>query len=211
MQFKNLLALLPLLALHPDSGETTTEWKPVSKKDGIAVFTRYTEDSDFKHVRIMTQIETTLQTIVSMLEDVPNFTSWVYGCLEAKLVERVNQEEIYYYTLTDAPWPVSDRDIIMHSVMTYDERKKIIMSKSVAATGILEEKPGVVRVREASSLWIFIEVKNNVVNVVYEISLDPGGSLPAWLMNKAVEIGPYHTIKSMKAELQKEKYNNKKQ
>ncbi len=44
----------------------------------------------------------------------------------------------------------------------------------------------------------------------YYIYSDPGGSLPDWLVNMALDVGPRETIKNIRGFVQQEKYKTAK-
>ena len=60
------------------------------------------------------------------------------------------------------------------------------------------------------SLWTLIPKGNGRVDVSYELIVDPGGWIPAWLVNMTMAVGPYNTILNMREELKKEKYQSAK-
>ncbi len=64
-------------------------------------------------------------------------------------------------------------------------------------------KKGMVRVQTMSGYWEFMPVvsggeNSGKVKVTYELSLDPGGNLPKWLVNTLAVDLPFHTLKNLR-------------
>ena len=76
-------------------------------------------------------------------------------------------------------------------------------------------KKGMVRVQAMSGYWAFIPVlvdgKNSKnVKVTYELSIDPGGSLPKWLVNTLAVDFPFYTLKNLRELVKKTVYRDAK-
>ena len=64
--------------------------------------------------------------------------------------------------------------------------------------------------RDASTKWTIFPGGGGWIYVEYLIHSDPGGSLPDWLVNMAIDVGPRETIKGIRTMLQQDKYKNAK-
>ena len=114
-------------------------WVLKSEKDGIKVYFKKT--SDVYEVKLATSIQTSLSGIVHLLDDVGNYPKWGYKVVESTLLKKVNDKEMYYHSKFDFPWPLDDRDIIMHTHLEQDAKTNVIHTYSTAApTYIPEEK-----------------------------------------------------------------------
>ena len=70
---------------------------------------------------------------------------------EVHTLRRVNDHECYYYSRLDFPWPVNDRDVIMHSRLEQDPVTKAITAVSEAAhPATVQSQPA-----EGPTSWIF--------------------------------------------------------
>ena len=87
------------------------------------------------------------------------------------------------YTAFDAPWPVSDRDFVNRIDYSYDQSKGLV---DLHIRSVKHKKaPETVGVR-ARTLRGFYQIKvldEHRTRVQVEIVMDPGGLLPAWLVN----------------------------
>jgi len=180
----------PLLSQNFDK----KDWKLKTSKGDLKVFTRISDDSNFKEIRIQTTVQTSKEKVMEVLNDVSNYTSWVYKCLDAKSVKKVSSNEFYYYAKSDFPFPVSDRDIVIHSRQWTDKNGNI-MTHSTASPIMIKEERGVVRIKSFDSYWKIMPQNDGSIKIDYTAMTHPGGSLPAWIVNLAVTKGPMETMK----------------
>lgn len=99
--------VLPLNAQKPD------EWLLKSHKDGVKVY--YRQTGDVYELKLVTSVRASLPGMVLLFDDPSRYTEWVYRSTESKCIKRVSETEMYYYVRFDFPWPLSDRDLIMHT------------------------------------------------------------------------------------------------
>ena len=147
-----------------------------------------------------------MSTIVAALNDIPEIPNWVYKTTESRLVKRVSDTEFYYYNLLDFPWPLSDRDMVLRSKFYQDPETKIAKSLSVGQVGHVDELDNVVRMTEVKIEWIFYPTTDGRIKLEYYLRSDPGGAIPAWVVNLAVDHGPIKSMTGFRDLLKKEKY-----
>lgn len=182
-------------------------WALKKEKDGIQVFIRNRVGSSLKDIRVTCTFKSTLGGIVHILTSKGEYKEWIYACSESYLLKDNGFFESYHYQVTDAPWPVEDRDLVLHTVVKQNmpTRQVEIMVKNV--TDILPEYSGKVRVPYYDAYWKITPLGEGLVEVDYTISLDPGGNVPLWVINLAVSEGPLKTMQNFRSRL--EKYKDK--
>ncbi len=193
-----------LLAAQPG------QWKLKKEADGLKVYLRDAENSNIKEVRIETTFDASLSSIIAVLKDVPAYPAWIYKCSSAERLEPGSNTSSLYYCTVDFPWPLSDRDFIAKSKLRQDPGDKRVYIDVKSAPAHLPEKDGMVRIETLNIYYEFIPLSDNKVQMNYRLHSDPGGALPAWLVNMAVDNGPVNTIKGMREMLKKEEYRNAK-
>lgn len=206
-----LLALLRISAMlayfsSPLSAQKADDWILKSEKDGIKVY--YRQTGDVHELKLVTQIRASLSGVVHLFDDVPTYPKWGYRLAESRLVKRISDTEMYYYVRIDFPWPLSDRDLIMHTHLKQDLQTRTLTSTSTAAPDMLPEKEGVVRIRKAHSKWVITPAAPGLLSAEYYLYSNPGGSLPDWLINLAVDVGPRESMQKMRALLLDWRYQN---
>jgi len=206
MAHPTCLLLLCLIILgHPGLLEAQ-EWELKKEEDGIRVYLREAKDSKIKEVRITMEVQASLSAVVSVLRDPDAYAEWVYKCAESRLLGEADKKECMYYSRIDFPWPIKDRDLVARSSLVQDPNTKQITIRSVAHEGQLPEQKDAVRIPAMESRWILTPLSNGKVQMENRIWSDPGGSLPAWLVNMAVDKGPTQTMTRLRDRLGKAKY-----
>jgi hypothetical protein len=183
-------------------------WTLKNNKDGIKVY--FKRSSDIHEIKLVTSFQTTLPGLVFLLSEVDLYPVWGYKVAESKLLKKVSDHEMYYYSRLDFPWPFNDRDFIMHTHLEQDPVTKRIIARSVAEPAYLPEKKDVVRIKNAHTQWTILPGTGGWPYVEYYIYSDPGGNMPDWLVNMAIDVGPRETIKQLRGLLKQDKYQKAK-
>ncbi len=197
-----------LLTLFHCSPSFAQEWKLTKDENGIKVYTRLPEGSKLEEVRATVRVKATLSAFTALLKDVEGYKDWAYNCVESKIVKAIADTAQCYYTHTDLPWPVSDRDLIFRSSLKQDAKTLVIKTNSHAVPHLLDEREDIVRIKEGRTSWTLMPAANGFIDVDYFASIDPGGSIPAWLVNSTIETGPYNTLQKVRELLEGGKYKD---
>ncbi len=208
MNTKTLLFTLILSGLFPLAGRTQDDWKLKSDKDSIAIFTRTFPDSKFKAIRVVVELDATLSQLVAVILDVNTGAEWVYSTKSSILLKQVSPSELYYYSEVSVPWPVANRDFIAQLKAVQDSHSRVVTIYGPTFPDYLPVKKDIVRVRRSEGKWIISPVGDRRIKVEYTLRVDPGGELPAWLVNMFATKGPYESFKKLKEQLQKPVYAN---
>ncbi len=201
--------LLLLLTLFVSSTMLhAQEWQLKRDKGGIKVYVRDQAGTAIKELKFTTTVEASMQTIAAVLTHVEGFDDWVYASLKSRTIKQVSEGEVYYYTLIDFPWPLSNRDLVLHSKVWQDKKTLAIFSKTTSCHWMETEKEDVVRIKKAELIWIFTPLGSGKVRVDYTLNSDPGGSIPAWMINLAADQGPLQSMIKFQEMLEREKYKN---
>ena len=81
------------------------------------------------------------------------------------------------------------------------ERDSLSKNTIVTANGVpdyIPGKKGIVRVPMSKSKWIIRPITESSVSVEYTMLIDPGGSVPLWMVNMVAEEAPYKSFRDLK-------------
>ena len=184
------------------------DWELRKNEDNIRVYTRRITTSDFKELQCKTTVKATLGSIIKLLADDNNFPQWIYGCIKSSHIKNNGTTESYAYQLFDVPWPFDDRDVVAVGRISQDSKTKIVTIKSESVDGLLPENEGIIRIKNFHSSYILIPKPNGVVDINFEMGSEPGGVVPAWLVNMVIIKGPFLTHKKLTELLQTPVYKN---
>ncbi len=205
--FTIFLFFTPLFVFSQNSKDG---WELKREKGGIKVYLREVADSDIKELKFETELEASLTSIAAILTDVAGFDEWVYASVTSRTIRKVSETEMIYYTEMDFPWPLSNRDLVLRSRFWQDPHTLAFHSETHSVHDEMPEKDGIVRMTKADIRWVFTPIGNGKLKLNYFLSSDPGGSIPAWMINLAADQGPLMTMVKFKEAIEKEKYKNAK-
>ena len=206
-KFWILLFLMAFVGV-PSVKAQKSVWKCVKHKDSVRVYSRKSNTTNYRIVKVTTQLKTTLSSLVRLVTDFPNNKNWVFLNEKTEILKKENHHLWILYSVTDAPWPVTDRDIVSRTVLSQDSMTKIVTIRGEAIPRYRPVNPYYVRIPFALSRWRFIPLKDRLVEIEFTLELDVGGSIPQWLANMAATEGPYQTLRRFRKEIQRKKYRD---
>lgn len=194
----SLLFALPLLA----HAQNNCELK--KNKDNIKVFSCKTVDSKFKAVRAEFSINASIDQYIAIVLDVDGYKDWHYRVVNPRILTKISEYELIYYTQLKAPWPVSNRDLILQLNIDKDVNTNVLTVTLNSLPDYLPEVEDVIRVPESYSRITLTPIDNSRTKVDYFIQVDPGGEIPPWLVNLFSTQAPYETFKNLKDKIARE-------
>jgi len=180
----------------------------VKKSDNIRAYVKNQSESKIKKVKVESVVTSTLSELVSLITDADNHKNWVFMNDHASILDTLSCFEWKYYGYSYLPWPVADRDFITSSKMTQDSVDYSIVIEAKGQPDLIPENEGVVRVRSVSSQWSLNPLGNGEVHITFELAIDIGGKIPAWLINLGVTRGPLNTMEGLIDQLEQGNYKN---
>ena len=170
-------------------------------KDGITVYTCKAKDSKLKSIKAELVLSgKTIAELLMLLDNIDDYKNWQYKMIASEVLKRIDEHEVIYRTVVAAPWPASNRELIVHKQITLDATAKHLTIAVKTADYPYPVDDDLVRVPYQLALWKVTEVDEGL-KVLYTLSVDPGGSIPAWIINLGVAEGPFHSFGKLKEKL----------
>ncbi len=186
-----IIVILSLLVFNNEAG-----WKIVRNSDAIKVYKKPTAEG-YDEIKIQASISSTLDEFVQAINDADAYQYWVYGCSASNLISSKERNLIYYETITDMPFPIQDRYLKVKSTQSRDG-----LEWKSHSVGLPSSKKDQVAIENFESRWHVQELPDETILVNYTVKTEPGGFIPAWLYNLAVDRGPYYSMKNLKDRLE---------
>jgi len=205
--YRTLLVAL-MLVLKAVVVAAQCDWKLSTEREGIKIYTGGVPGSTIKAIKVEAMFNATAAQLVALIMDVNTSADWVYHTKSSKLIKQVSASELYYYSEVSLPWPAANRDFVAHLIVTQNPDTKVITIDGPAVAGFIPVKEGIVRIIDSKGKWIITPIGTNQIKVEYSIHVDPGGSLPSWLVNMFATEGPLKIFAGIKVQLQKSAYKN---
>jgi hypothetical protein len=193
---KTLFLVLILCASIFARAEIT--WELKKDKDGIKVYTGNIPNSNIKAVKVTCVLSARLSQLTALLLDTRAHEQWVYNTKTSYLIQQLSTNRLIYYSEVTMPWPLTNRDIVVEMNISQQSATKVIYVSAANAEAYVPIHKDIVRVPLSKVNWIITPIGNNQLSVEYIGQADPGGSVPAWLVNSFSTKGPFETFKKLK-------------
>ena len=190
----------------PVSGQS--EWKLIKEDTGIKVFSKTVPDSKIKAIKAELILKASASQLVALLLDVNTATEWVFHTKSCVLIRKISDSELYYYSEVSLPWPLENRDFVAHIKVFQDPKTKVVTVDAPAVPGWMAAKNGIVRISHSVGLWIITPIDKERIKLEYSLQVDPGGVIPAWVVNTFAAQGPIESFKKMQVQLKLPQYKN---
>ncbi len=204
------LALLFVLLLSPaHAEEQDQDWKLVSDRNDIQVYMKHRDESRLKTFRGVTRFELKDEfALAAILNDYESYPKWLHlidGAEEFGRDGPLNRDVRF---TTKLPWPLADREAVLNAdvQLTITDEEESVMIELINEPDALPPNNDYIRFPEMWGKLGFIRLGNDQVEMTYEVILDPGGYIPAWIANILLRDAPYFTLERLRRIIRKPEY-----
>ena len=166
------------------------------------------EHLKFKSIKATFTVNARLSQFVAFILDVDNYSNWQYNTIHSRLLKRINEKEVLFYTEIAAPWPVNNRDMVIDLLVSQDIKTREVTITARSVPQEVPQKDRIVRVPTSHAAWTVVPLSSSLLKVEYFIGIDPGGSVPAWMINMVSAEAPLMSFKTLKDKIHQKKYLN---
>ncbi|NNE25238.1 MAG: hypothetical protein HKN09_00215 [Saprospiraceae bacterium] len=186
--------LLHLPGVYSESADT---WKLVKSKENLEVYVRKLDHETFKEVKVVGIVNCKISELVASIEDVPTHHTWVTRTMESKILEKFDDGHFIYYLSMDMPFPVKDRELVIEYQRAVHPQRNKVSTTSNEYQYNYPVSEDFVRIPDYFSNYVLTDLGSGQVKLEYYMKVNPGGLLPAWLVNLAVTKGPMDTMEAL--------------
>jgi hypothetical protein len=190
------------------NAQAQSAWKVDREGEGVTVYTQTVPGYSLRAFKAVTRMNVSMDAVLALISDAESFPNWYADCSENKTLKKVSNKDFYAYFVNDSPFPVMDRDSITHTTVSQDAATKVVTVLMKGEPKFIPERDDRVRVPRMEGSWTLNPVSPTETEVVLEMRTDSGGSVPAFLADRQVTVGPHKTLVNMKKYIQKPKYKN---
>jgi len=198
--------IVAMLVLMLQVAGAENPWTLSKQENGIAVYVRDIQGSSLQSFKGVMTIPARLTTLVAVLDDTKIYPQLFHNCKSAKLLKKIGDDQAFNYFVTSMPWPVENRDSVVHSVLKQDKNTKKVTISIGSKSEMVAIRPNMTRIKKMSGYWSFEPSKDGKVKITYELGADPGGELPTWLVNALVVDIPFNTLSNLRKLVQEPVY-----
>lgn len=187
-----------VLTLLPVYSASAQSWNFVKEQDGIKIYTRKELNSSLKSYKGETSFRAPMEKVCMLLGTANNLDWWDKGFSTIKVLKYEDQKFIQYYFIYDMPWPVTDRDLTVESVIKMDTTTGKYTVSSHPVSKVIPQNPDLVRITKYWQIWTVQPMDKGFLHITLEGAIDPGGNIPSWVYNMLVTEMPLKTIRSLR-------------
>jgi len=194
-----LMCLVPVVLFPVTAALAQQEsWEKVVDDDQLSVWTRPRADSSYKEARGEVVINASAQKIFSVIVSAETCIHWVYSCVESHVISRPIPQDGIVYMRTNSLWPISDRDSVFYAKTFYNPERGEFKTEMEHRNDVLAPVEGVVRITAMRGSWTVTQISPDQSKVVFWSHVEPGGLLPAALVNLALSKLHSHSLNALR-------------
>ena len=180
------------------------KWKVVTNEEGVVVSQKAVPGRSLPIFKGVTVIDADIFEILGVLQDVEKNPEWMHACVDAKRLKKFSDTEFLVYNRSGAPWPISDRDVVVRSKANIDRENQVLtITMKSTESSLMPPTGDAVRMPRLNGHYIFSEAGKGKTQIEYQIDADPGGLIPAWLATMASRDIPLRTLVNLRNRVKK--------
>jgi len=187
------------------------DWTFQKEVEGIKAYNRPVNKSKFKEYKIEAEIVGSLESIVAVLQDIDIYLDIFPDNKKATIISTSGETHFEIFLHTKTPFPVKDRFTYTHTDYTYDASSSTV-SLSINCVDneyLRSQKKRGVLVTECKGSWEITDLKNGKLGIVHQFYANPGGMVPAWIVNKRTIDSPIKSIKTIRKFVKQKEYQDR--
>jgi len=209
--------IVTLLLISQPAYVYAQPWQLQKDELGIRVYLREVINSDIKEFRGEIRIKASLGSLLAVMNDTDACVEWVHNCADPVLLKKISFNERYIYQTSKMPLFITDRGIIFQTLLSQNADSKIITMQMKAFPEYctnLKTKPcqlilnsDLIVITRSNGFYKFIPEPGGWTRVIWQQHIEPGGSLPGWLINSLLLDLPFNTLSNLREIVLNHKYS----
>jgi hypothetical protein len=199
-----LLKILLLSILSLGSGRNSygqENWVPQKENDGVKISSRHSATSSFNDIRVELDLPGNIDQLARILLDIKKYKEWSYATKVSELVKQLGPGKLIYYTEIEVPWPATNRYFYANFDLRQDTTKQTLRLIAVNLPDYGPAPKDLTQVTFSRGTWNVTTISSKSIHVDYTLELNPGGTLPAWVLNLFSTKGPMESFENIKKKM----------
>jgi hypothetical protein len=172
-------------ALRDETVDDESEgWEPVSESGGISVLSRARAGSAMREIRALGEVSVDAERLFAVLGDIERYPEIMPPTIAARRLSASGTRALFYLVID--PPVVSKRDYCIQVDLSRLDRGALQSRWRLTEESCPTPSSRIVRMRSSEGRWLLRPLGPGRTLVDYLAHTDPGGSLPAWLVNRSV-------------------------
>jgi hypothetical protein len=130
----------------------------------------------------------------------------LFRCKEGRVIQEISSTERTFYQVTSLPFPAKSRESIFHAAITFEGLSTVRVTMNSMPDEIPQTKH--IRIRESFGTYVLAPTRENKLRVTWQQYVDPGGALPAWVVNSMLTDLPFKSMQAFREVVQQSPYRD---
>ena len=202
-KYKYLLLILFLITNFSDASAQDEGWELRKDENGIKVYTKEKENSGIYMYKVVTNMSVKPEIFYRQVVDFEENLKHM-GLVDSLRFLDHKKDQLYTnYMRFNMPWPVKDREMVMKMVVRKD--KDGIFLESNDLPEYLPPNNDKVLIADFQEKWTIKKGATPDESRITVIGwVDPGGSIPLWVVNMFIAKTPFRFISGIIQEVKKD-------
>ncbi|SFC44669.1 START domain-containing protein [Pseudoalteromonas denitrificans DSM 6059] len=195
--------MLLLSILHSSAVCSAEGWALHKNKSGIKIYQKK-HSTGLVEIKAKMELKSNINDFRALLEDTKNAYKWLDNVVSVKVLKRLSETENLVYSEFEAPWPVNNRDMFIHSKYQYNADGSLVIKMKTAEPNLIKgfkKNKENVLITEVIAHWQLTPLTPQRLEIIYIAYANPGGVLPNWLINQVALSGAYNTFEKLRLQL----------
>jgi hypothetical protein len=186
-----------------------TDWTFRNEENGIKAYTRKHDWSKFDEYRVEMTLKSEISNVLALFKDFDVYPELFPGT--ATVINHENEVDHYVnYIVVKTPFPAKNRDGVYINQLAYDAAKKNLHIDVSCTNDYYEKSSKNIQIENCKGFWDIKDIGNGQLNIVQQFVMDPGGVVPAFIINMQTVKNPMMTFEAIKKMANLPKYQNRK-
>lgn len=164
-----------------------TDWLLKSDKEGIKLYSKPISPEGTIQIRVVSSTTANINAVLKTSQDLSNLKERILNTQSVTILKQITPNDAYYQLISDYPWPISDRDAIMHNMITQNPSTKVIKTDAYSTPSYIAEDKNYVRIYTWETHSIISPKPNATVEIDYWFKYNAGGDVPAQAVESATQ------------------------
>jgi hypothetical protein len=201
MQFLKILPIWVLFLGVHRNGFDQENWVLQKEKDGIKISSRHSTTSAFNDIRVEMDLPGNIDQLARILLDIKKYKEWSYATKVSELVKQLGPGKLIYYTEIEVPWPATNRYFYANFELKQDTAKQSLRLIAVNLPDYGPAPKDLMKVTFSRGTWNVTTISGKSIHLDYTLELNPGSTLPAWVLNLFSTKGPMESFENIKKKM----------
>jgi len=168
---------------NSDEGKSTVKYELVKEDKG----------THFYYIA-QTTANISLEELDTYFSNTANHKNFLERTPITEEIKRISDNEWVAYYFFDAPWPLSNSDIVIKINRTKNENKLIFTAIAISSN---YKKSDIERMTDYKVIYEFEKIDDKTTKITYNADYIPVGSIPKFLIKTWFPEGPINIVRNL--------------